>query len=159
MFKKVIKGQWIAGVNAMGSPTHRSYHRNPRYLLDIKELTTIKYTFFFLLHSNCCFPLSCIGIYSKFSFRVRLQTPDIKPIPTSNVTIFERDPTTLLGKEVSTSGPYTNVIQGVATNDVVLTPNPNGYVIVFSTWNQGVTGDFIAFLYSDRLVNVMPAKD
>jgi hypothetical protein len=45
------------------------------------------------------------------SFRVRLQADKIDPVPSTNVTIYERHPTELFGKEIATSGPYTNVIQ------------------------------------------------
>lgn len=43
-----------------------------------------------------------------------------------NVTIYEKHPTELFGRELATSGPYTNVIQGVATGDVVLSQNDMG---------------------------------
>lgn len=45
-----------------------------------------------------------------------------------NVTIYEKHPTELFGKELATSGPYTNVIQGVATRDVVLSQNDMGKI-------------------------------
>ncbi|KAM3589448.1 cysteine protease [Umbelopsis sp. WA50703] len=84
MFRKVINSEWIVGYNAMGCSTYRNYHRNPRYLLEIRELTTV---------------------------RVRLQTDGIDPIPPTNITIYEKHPSSIFGREVATSGPYTNVIQ------------------------------------------------
>lgn len=42
MFRKVINSEWIVGYNAMGCSTYRNYHRNPRYLLEIRELTTVR---------------------------------------------------------------------------------------------------------------------
>ncbi|CAO3688508.1 unnamed protein product [Umbelopsis ramanniana] len=131
MFRKVINGEWIVGYNAMGCSTYRNYHRNPRYHLEIRELTTV---------------------------RVRLQTDGIEPIPPTNVTIYEKHPTAVFGREIATSGPYTNVVQGVATGDTVLTQNAYGYVIVFATHQKDVAGKFIAYVYSDRPVNVRPDK-
>ncbi|CAO3666907.1 unnamed protein product [Umbelopsis vinacea] len=131
MFRKVINGEWIIGYSAMGCSTYRNYHRNPRYQLDIRELTTV---------------------------RVRLQTDGIDPIPPTNVTIYEKHPTAIFGREVATSGPYTNVIQGVATGDTVLTQNTYGYVMVFATHQKDVAGKFIAYVYSDRPVNVRQDK-
>ncbi|CAG8478382.1 9192_t:CDS:10 [Ambispora gerdemannii] len=125
MFKKVITGKWIDGVNAMGRPNFGEYHRNPCYYLYLKEMTTIK---------------------------VRLQTPHIKPIPTTNIRIFEKHATTKFGREVASSGPYTNYTQGAYIEEVTLPPH--GYVIVFSTWEKGITGNFVALLYSDRPVEV-----
>ncbi|CAG8543257.1 14186_t:CDS:10 [Ambispora leptoticha] len=126
MFKKVINGKWIDGINAMGCPNFGEYHRNPCYYLNLKEMTTIK---------------------------VRLQTPNINPIPATNIKIFEKHASTKkFGREVASSGPYTNYVQGVCTEDVALPPH--GYVIVFSTWDKGITGNFVALLYSDRPVEV-----
>lgn len=84
MFRKVIHGEWIRGYSAMGCPSYGHYGNNPRYLLEIRELTTVK---------------------------VRLQANKIDPVPSINVNIYEKHPTELFGKEVGTSGPYTNVIQ------------------------------------------------
>ncbi|KAI8099416.1 uncharacterized protein BX664DRAFT_321198 [Halteromyces radiatus] len=127
MFRKIINGEWILGYSAMGCPSYGSYGKNPRYLLEVRELTTI---------------------------RVRLQADKIDPVPSTNVTIYERHPTELFGQEIATSGPYTNVIQGVTTGDVILSQNETGYIIVFATHDQDVSGEFSAILYSDRPVNI-----
>lgn len=84
MFRKVLHGEWICGYSAMGCPSYGHYGNNPRYHLEIRELTTVK---------------------------VRLQANKIEPVPSINVTIFEKHPTDLFGREVATSGPYTNVVQ------------------------------------------------
>lgn len=68
----------------MGCPSYGHYGSNPRYLLEVRELTTV---------------------------RVRLHADKIDPVPSINVTIYEKHPTELFGREVATSGPYTNVIQ------------------------------------------------
>ncbi|ORE22938.1 cysteine proteinase [Rhizopus microsporus] len=77
-----------------------------------------------------------------------------KSVPSMNVTIYEKHPTELFGKEVATSGPYTNVTQGVATNEVVLSQSETGYIIVLATHDKDVAGEFTAIVYSDRPVNV-----
>lgn len=84
MFRKVIHGEWIPGYSAMGCPSYGFYGNNPRYLLEIRELTTL---------------------------RVRLQANKIQPVPSINVAIYEKHPTELFGQEMATSGPYTNVVQ------------------------------------------------
>ncbi|ORZ25281.1 hypothetical protein BCR42DRAFT_445071 [Absidia repens] len=127
MFRKIINGEWIPGYSAMGCPSYGSYGKNPRYLLEVRELTTL---------------------------RVRLQADKIDPVPSTNVTIYERHPTELFGKEIATSGPYTNVIQGVTTGDVVLSQNEAGYIIVFATHDKDIGGEFTAMIYSDRPVNI-----
>ncbi|ORE08732.1 cysteine proteinase [Rhizopus microsporus var. microsporus] len=127
MFKKVIHGEWIVGYNAMGCPSFGNYSKNPRYLLEVRELTTVK---------------------------VRLQSINSESVPSMNVTIYEKHPTELFGKEVATSGPYTNVTQGVATNEVVLSQSETGYIIVLATHDKDVAGEFTAIVYSDRPVNV-----
>ncbi|KAG0164986.1 calpain 7, partial [Apophysomyces sp. BC1015] len=127
MFRKVLHGEWISGYSAMGCPSYGNYGKNPRYLLEIRELTTVK---------------------------VRLQADKMDPVPSMNVTIYEKHPSELFGRELATSGPYTNVVQGVATNDVVLSQNETGYIVVFATHEKDLAGEFSAIIYSDRPVNV-----
>ncbi|RUS32309.1 LOW QUALITY PROTEIN: hypothetical protein BC938DRAFT_475762 [Jimgerdemannia flammicorona] len=133
MFSKIVNGEWIVGVSAMGCSSNGGYNRNPRYQLDVRELTTVRWDLqLWLLHLSITLGCLCCVMVRRLEscvhpFRVRLQTPDIKPIPTTNVTIFERNGAGKpFVKEVATSGPYTNAIQGVATNDVVLTPSDRG---------------------------------
>ncbi|CAO3607815.1 unnamed protein product [Cunninghamella echinulata] len=127
MFRKIINGEWISGYSAMGCPSYENYGKNPRYLLEVRELTTI---------------------------RVRLQADKIDPVPSINATIYERHPTELFGQEVATSGPYTNVIQGVTTGDTVLSQNDTGYIIVFATHEKDIVGEFSAIVFSDRPINI-----
>ncbi|MBM6387033.1 MAG: hypothetical protein JSY10_24060 [Paenibacillus sp.] len=79
-------------------------------------------------------------------------------VPSMNVTIYEKHPTELFGKELATSGPYTNVIQGVATGDVVLSQNEMGYIIVLATHDKDVAAEYTAIVYSDRPVNIKTDK-
>ncbi|CAO3624578.1 unnamed protein product [Cunninghamella blakesleeana] len=127
MFRKILNGEWISGYSAMGCPSYDNYGKNPRYLLEVRELTTI---------------------------RVRLQADKIDPVPSINATIYERHPTELFGKEVATSGPYTNVIQGVTTGDTVLSQNDTGYIIVFATHEKDIVGEFSAIVFSDRPISI-----
>ncbi|KAI7867268.1 hypothetical protein BDF14DRAFT_699957 [Spinellus fusiger] len=126
MFRKVIHGEWICGYNAMGCPSYGNYSKNPRYLLHVRELTTVK---------------------------VRLQTK-ITPTPSINVTLYEKHPKDVFGQEVATSGPYTNVIQGIATNNVALSQNETGYLVVFATHESNIAGEFTATFYSDCPITV-----
>ncbi|KAG1506407.1 hypothetical protein G6F48_008997 [Rhizopus delemar] len=127
MFKKVIHGEWIVGYSAMGCPSFGNYSKNPRYLLEVRELTTVK---------------------------VRLQSVNTEIIPSMNVTIYEKHPIELFGKEVATSGPYTNVTQGVATGEAVLSQSEIGYIIVLATHDKDIACEYTAIIYSDRPVNI-----
>ncbi|KAG0314384.1 calpain 7 [Dissophora globulifera] len=129
MFKKILKGEWVLGVSAMGWHHHQSlsYARNPHFLVPITEMTT---------------------------FMVRLQTPEMDPMPKTNVTIFERLDEGVLGKEVCSSGPYTSVSQGVATEATTLLPNQYGYLVVVSTYEPELAGKFVLYAYSDRALDI-----
>ncbi|GJJ78192.1 calpain-7 [Entomortierella parvispora] len=129
MFKKILKGEWVQGVSAMGWHHHQSlsYAKNPHFLVPITEMTT---------------------------FMVRLQTPDMNPMPKINITVFERLDEGVLGREVSSSGPYTSVPQGVATDSMTLLPNQYGYLVVVSTLEPGIAGKFVLYGYSDRVLEI-----
>ncbi|KAI1321427.1 calpain 7 [Mortierella claussenii] len=130
MFKKILRGQWVLGASAMGWHHHQSlsYAKNPHFLVPISEMTT---------------------------FKVRLQTPEMtNPMPKVNVTIFERLDEGVLGREVCSSGPYTSVPQGVATEPITLLPNQYGYLVVVSTLEPGVAGKFVLYAYSDRALDI-----
>ncbi|KAF9921717.1 calpain 7 [Linnemannia zychae] len=131
MFKKILRGEWVLGVSAMGWHHHQSfsYAKNPHFLVPITEMTT---------------------------FMVRLQTPEMTnpAMPKTNITIFERLDEGVLGREVSSSGPYTSVPQGVATEPVTLLPNQYGYLVVVSTLEPGIAGKFVLYAYSDRSLDI-----
>ncbi|KAI7823236.1 hypothetical protein BC939DRAFT_503395 [Gamsiella multidivaricata] len=130
MFKKILRGEWIQGVNAMGWDHHQSlsYAKNPHFLVPITEMTT---------------------------FMVRLQTPEMtNSMPKINVTIFERLDEGVLGREVCSSGPYMAVSQGVATEPITLLPNQYGYLVVVSTLESGLAGKFVLYAYSDRALDI-----
>ncbi|KAF9152216.1 calpain 7, partial [Actinomortierella ambigua] len=132
MFKNVQKGQWVIGESAMGWHHHQtlSYARNPHFHVPVQEMTTLK---------------------------VRLQTPEMtNPTPKINVTVFERLDEGVLGREVCSSGPYTSVPQGVATDTMTLLPNQYGYLIVVSTLEPGRAGKFVLYCYSDRALKIEP---
>ncbi|KAG0267423.1 calpain 7 [Mortierella polycephala] len=130
MFKKILRGEWVLGVSAMGWHHHQSfsYAKNPHFLVPITEMTT---------------------------FMVRLQTPEINnPMPKISITIFERLDEGVLGREVCTSGPYTSVPQGAATEPTTLLPNQYGYLVVVSTFEPGIAGKFVLYAYSDRALDI-----
>lgn len=80
----------------------------------------------------------------------------MSPIPKVNVTIFERLDEGVLGREVCSSGPYTSVPQGVATDTTTLLPNQHGYLAVVSTLEPGVAGKFVLYAFSDRALDITP---
>ncbi|KAF9400881.1 calpain 7 [Mortierella sp. AD011] len=129
MFKKVLKGEWVLGVSAMGWHHHQSlsYAKNPHFLVPITEMTT---------------------------FMVRLQTPEMNPMPKINITLFERLDEGVLGREVCSSGPYSSIPQGVAIEPTTLLPNQYGYLVVVSTLEPGLAGKFVLYAYSDRALDI-----
>ncbi|KAF9129406.1 calpain 7 [Mortierella sp. GBA39] len=131
MFKKILKGEWVLGVSAMGWHHHQSfsYAKNPHFLVPITEMTT---------------------------FMVRLQTPEMTnpSMPKTNITIFERLDEGVLGREVCSSGPYASVPQGVATEAITLLPNQYGYLVVVSTLEPGIAGKFVLYAFSDRSLDI-----
>ncbi|KAF9427135.1 calpain 7 [Podila epigama] len=131
MFKKILRGEWVLGVSAMGWHHHQSlsYVKNPHFLVPITEMT---------------------------SFMVRLQTPEMNPLPKINVTIFERLDEGVLGREVCSTGPYTSIPQGVATDITTLLPNQYGYLIVVSTLEPRIAGPFVLYAFSDRVLDITP---
>ncbi|ORY05511.1 cysteine proteinase [Basidiobolus meristosporus CBS 931.73] len=126
LFKKILKGEWVQGVSAWGCPNHRNYYRNPKYRIDVKETTIIK---------------------------IRLQTPSIHPTPLTHIAVYERDPVSF-GKEIASSGSYTNIVQGVVTEEIKLAPSAGGYFIIFSTWEPNLAGKFISYVYSDKNIQL-----
>ncbi|KAJ1649158.1 cysteine protease [Dispira simplex] len=133
MFKRVLKGQWISGISAMGTSDHGAFFHNPKYLVQCSKTTTLA---------------------------VRLQTLDIQPLPAINVVLMENSQSSaslsLLGREVASSGAYTNLPQGTYLSPVNLTPLSTGYVLVVSTWEPNIEGRFQLFVYSDQRMDITP---
>ncbi|KZS95724.1 cysteine proteinase [Sistotremastrum niveocremeum HHB9708] len=119
MFKKVIKGAW-EGAKAAGSPRFGKYEQNP-----VIDLTV----------SATC----------QMKLRLRL----IKPNPSAalNVTVFQSLDTGQ-GKEVLTSGPYSDAICGTATKATTL---PKGkYVMIPSTFAAGIQERWELIVYHSK---------
>lgn len=97
----------------MGCSNHHYYHRNPKIFIEVKELTAIKYFFALYMYNFLCYRKGYVGItlIIIIMIRIRLQSLDIIPIPPMNITIFEKLPKNLFGKEIASSGTYTNIIQ------------------------------------------------
>ncbi|KAK3814530.1 MAG: hypothetical protein JOS17DRAFT_722698 [Linnemannia elongata] len=106
MFKKILRGEWVLGVSAMGWHHHQSF---------------------------------------------KMTNPSM---PKTNITIFERLDEGVLGREVCSSGPYTSVPQGVATEPITLLPNQYGYLVVVSTLEPGIAGKFVLYAFSDRSLDI-----
>ncbi|KXS19717.1 cysteine proteinase, partial [Gonapodya prolifera JEL478] len=125
MIKTVIRGEWIKDTTAMGCFHYKQFFRNPKYQLTLKVPTKIQ---------------------------IRLITPDLKPQPALNVSVFARTPSGF-GAEIMTSGAYTNWVQGVLTDCTTL--EPGTYAIIVSTW-EPTPGGFIAIVYADQSLGVFP---
>jgi calpain-7 len=113
----VIKGEWVEGTSAVGCSHYQQYSKNPKYEMALSKQTRIK---------------------------IRLQSPDIKPQPALNVSIYTSLSETSLDKEVASSGAYVDYVQGVCLDAEL---EPGRYQVVFSTW-EPCPGRFIASLYT-----------
>lgn len=72
--------------------------------------------------------------------------PPLSPAPALNLTLFERTAQGLPGRQVATSGAYSDAVSGVMLPDISL--RPGIYLFVPSTYYPGVVGDFHILLYS-----------
>ncbi|KAJ1306068.1 hypothetical protein OPQ81_010780 [Rhizoctonia solani] len=121
MFHKTIKGSWDS-TSAAGGPSSGKYESNPTFEIVVSGSAQIS---------------------------ARLQMTSKKqsyPPPALNLTLFERNAQGLPGKQVATSGAYSDAVSGVMIPDISL--RPGIYLFVPSTYYPGVQGDFQILLYS-----------
>ncbi|CAE6472096.1 unnamed protein product [Rhizoctonia solani] len=121
MFHKIIKGAWDT-TSAAGGPSSGKYDSNPTFEITVSGPTQIS---------------------------ARLQTTSKQqpyPLPALNLTLFERNAQGLPGRQVATSGAYSDAVSGVILPDVLL--RPGIYLFVPSTYYPDVLGDFQILLYS-----------
>ncbi|KAF8986730.1 calpain 7, partial [Haplosporangium bisporale] len=150
--EKKIEDSWTEET-AGGSSYNAGFLNNPQYRLVVPVLPAPQTT------TSALFMLEApkdFAVHVQLRVQVRLQTPEMSPIPKINVTIFERLDEGVLGREVCSSGPYTSVPQGVATDTITLLPNQHGYLAVVSTLEPGITGKFVLYAFSDRALDITP---
>jgi len=118
MYHKVISGTWDAQT-AAGSPDFKRYFHNPMYEVKLSAATQLK------IRLQLSQPSSCVSL---------------------NITLFHlsRDSDSI-GKHITTSGPYSDAISGVATPQVSL--NPGTYVLVPSTYHPAIHTGFRLIAY------------
>ncbi|OUM64580.1 hypothetical protein PIROE2DRAFT_8572 [Piromyces sp. E2] len=104
----------------MGCVHYNNYFKNPTYKINVNEPT---YIF------------------------IRLQIQTMKP-PGMHVAIFELQEDGTPGSEIASSGAYSNLIQGVLSNKILLMPET-----VFSTWEPS-PGPFTAFIYTSNMIEI-----
>lgn len=75
-----------------------------------------------------------------------ISSPPLSPAPALNLTLFERNAQGLPGKQVATSGAYSDAVSGVLLPNISL--RPGTYLFVPSTYYPGVIGDFQILLYA-----------
>ncbi|CAE7146570.1 unnamed protein product [Rhizoctonia solani] len=121
MFHKTIKGTWDAA-SAAGGPSSGKYESNPTFEIAVSGPTQI-------------------------SARLQIASKQLKyPPPALNLTLFERNAQGLPGRQVATSGAYSDAVSGVMLPDISL--QPGVYLFVPSTYYPGVLDDFQILLYS-----------
>ncbi|GAB1523208.1 cysteine protease [Rhizoctonia solani] len=123
MFHKTVKGAWDAA-SAMGGPSSGKYEHNPTFEIAVSSPTQVS---------------ARLQIISK-------QQSSLPPPPALNLTLFERNPQGLPGKQVATSGAYSDAVSGVMLPDTAL--RPGIYLFVPSTYYPNVLSDFQILLYS-----------
>ncbi|EPT00398.1 hypothetical protein FOMPIDRAFT_1122801, partial [Fomitopsis schrenkii] len=123
MFSKVVRGAWTAET-AGGGPSSSRYATNPLYEIQ----------------SDLSLPIVA---------RIRLQLVDAVPPASINVSVFQQKAPRKL---ITTSGPYSDAVAGVATPQVML--QPGAYHVVPSTYNHGLLRAFKLIFYSGRPVMI-----
>ncbi|KAH7334763.1 hypothetical protein B0J17DRAFT_671415 [Rhizoctonia solani] len=121
MFHKTIKGAWDA-TSAAGGPSSGKYDSNPTFEIAVSGATQLS---------------------ARLQMASKQQT---YPPPALNLTLFERNAQGLPGRQVATSGAYSDAVSGVMLPDILL--RPGIYLFVPSTYFPGVLGEFQILLYS-----------
>lgn len=72
----------------------------------------------------------------------------LKPSPTIalNVTVFAAQDGRNLGRQITTSGPYTDNISGAVTPQVNIAPGK--YLVIASTYDPGIFSEFQLLVYT-----------
>ncbi|KEP49549.1 putative calpain-like protease palB [Rhizoctonia solani 123E] len=121
MFHKTIRGTWDTA-SAAGGPSSGQYESNPTFEVAVSGPTQI-------------------------SARLQMASKQQSyPPPALNLTLFERNAQGLPGRQVATSGAYSDAVSGVMLPSISL--RPGIYLFVPSTYYPGVLGDFQILLYS-----------
>ncbi|KAF9987916.1 hypothetical protein BGZ65_001208 [Modicella reniformis] len=132
MFRKKIEAQWARGRHRVKD---LSYARNPYYVAHVTEMTTIM---------------------------VRLQIPGVREmtgdVPALQVDIYVRLEDGVVGNRICTTA-FAAIPQGVVTPPKSLPGNDHGYLIVLSTVDINLMGEFVLIVYSDREVVVEAMMD
>ncbi|TDL23115.1 cysteine proteinase [Rickenella mellea] len=118
MFCKSVRGAWEIN-SARGAPAFGLYTENPTYEIDVKAATQLK------VRLQLTKPLSSIAL---------------------NATIFTSSENHTLGRQIATSGPYTDTISGAATPLVSVTPGK--YLLVVSTYDPGIKVSFMISVFT-----------
>ncbi|QRV98316.1 calpain family cysteine protease [Ceratobasidium sp. AG-Ba] len=127
MFQKTVKGAWD-NASAAGGPSSGNYDSNPAYEITVKEPTQI-------------------------SARLQITMKQAQsPSPALNLTLFERSVQGRAGKQVATSGAYSDAVSGVSISKTPV--RPGTYLFVPSTYYPGVTAGFQMVVYSSSVIGV-----
>ncbi|KAG9087468.1 cysteine protease [Ceratobasidium sp. UAMH 11750] len=121
MFQKIVKGAWDTR-SAAGGPSSGNYDSNPAFEITVPTSTQIS---------------ARLQIASKQA---------VSPAPALNLTLFERTPRGTPGKQVATSGAYSDAVSGVLLPKA--TVRPGTYLFVPSTYYPGVLSGFQIVVYS-----------
>ncbi|KAF8608405.1 cysteine proteinase [Ceratobasidium sp. AG-I] len=122
MFHKIVKGSWD-NVSAVGGPSSGNYNSNPTFEITVSAPTKIS---------------SRLQIISK--------PPLLSSAPALNLTLFERSIQGTPGKQVATSGAYSDAVSGVLLPSTPV--RPGTYLFIPSTYYPGVLSGFQIIVYS-----------
>lgn len=107
----------------------------------------------------CCKEKNILLTFKSMIFRARLQMPKVRsqtdeePPPALSVDIYTRLEDGIVGTKICTSG-LAAIPQGVVTTPKSLPGSNHGYLIVLSTYNPALEGEFMLVVYSDREVRI-----
>ena len=158
MFNRVVRGAWcvlpttccVAGAyDDTTGPQRRRVVVQAR--VDMPQIHSMKYRLI-QRPSFCQSTLHTILpslICNTLPHRIRLQLVEAVPPASINVSVFQqRAPRKL----VTTSGPYSDGVAGVATPQTML--QPGVYHVVPSTYNPGLLRVFKLIFYSSRSIKI-----
>ncbi|KAJ1910405.1 cysteine protease [Mycoemilia scoparia] len=163
MRERILHGKWIPSVNAMGSQALPGYANNPKFAFNIKRPTNITVR----LQAPSITPLSTINI-SIFSFSIHDKPVSLAANPDDSSSGCCADSKSSgdlipgLGKLVASSGTYDFYPQGVAITKLYLDPKVYGsrnFILLPSTWDQNISGNFVIRLYSDQPLEAYSMDD
>ncbi|PWZ01337.1 cysteine proteinase [Testicularia cyperi] len=135
MYHRTIRGSWGPD-SAAGAPRYSNYTANPAYVVRVDKTTVFTAR------------LKAVSPAATLTGSTSTSTTNPRPRPYLNLAVFRHQDR----REVTSSGPYTDLVCGVAIPKTRL--HPDTYLFVPSTYSPDVLADFTVDLYTDLPVDI-----